>query len=168
MPRSWGSAEDAQLRDLHARGLSLNACVASMGWSLGTISNHAKKLGLSWDRSKTKAATAAHVIDNKALRASTETRLLVKANEWLDQTSQPCTLRNFGGKDNTLAELDVDQPAFIDIKHLMSSASLALTASLRIAAHDVDTSANLAAVDKWLNHMTEGGQPGDDSAPADR
>ncbi|OLO34625.1 hypothetical protein PZ61_0231720 [Streptomyces sp. MNU77] len=45
------SAEDAAIRrQLHADGVNRNGIARQMGWSVGTITNHAQHLGLSFDR----------------------------------------------------------------------------------------------------------------------
>lgn len=71
----WTEAEDATLRSLHAAGRSLHSIAGEMGRAKRTISDHSARLGLTWDRSKTAAATTARVVDNKARRTAIVARL---------------------------------------------------------------------------------------------
>ena len=98
---TWTPEEDAELRALHALGLSQAESSRRMGTSNRRVSEHSKVIGLSWDRSKTKAATDARVADNKARRAALESTLLAKADQLIAQIDAPHVVFNFGGKDNT-------------------------------------------------------------------
>lgn len=64
------------MRDLHERGLSRNDIARKTGLSTATVSRIAKGLGLSFDRERIKAATAAKVADTRALRAIRSAELL--------------------------------------------------------------------------------------------
>lgn len=66
----WSTKDDKILRELHGQGLPLNQIAKSgkLAWSRATISNHSKRLGLSYDRSKLEAMIHASVVDRKAMR----------------------------------------------------------------------------------------------------
>lgn len=66
--RKWSEAEDAELRRLHAQGLPANQIRKRMGWALSTVSDHAKSLGLSFDRTPMVAAIAASQLDRRKVR----------------------------------------------------------------------------------------------------
>jgi len=153
-PTTWTTQQDQQLTDLHAAGLSLRVCATRMGRSTSGVSDHAKRIGLSWDRSKTKAATDARVADNKARRAALESTLLVKADQLIAQIDAPHVVFNFGGKDNTYEEHLLKKPPTSDIRNLMQSAGIAIDRSLKLADHDGTGGDNAAAVDRWLTFMT--------------
>ncbi|MEP7194603.1 MAG: hypothetical protein ABI903_17280, partial [Actinomycetota bacterium] len=72
MATTWTTNLDKRLRNLHAQGLPLRECAKRMGRSRSGVGDHAKVLGLSWDRSKTQVATKARVADNRARRAELE------------------------------------------------------------------------------------------------
>jgi hypothetical protein len=61
--------ERARLRELHGAGLSCQQIGREMNRNPATISRHAREMGLSFDRSKLKAATEARVADVAARRA---------------------------------------------------------------------------------------------------
>jgi hypothetical protein len=44
---------DARLATLHAKGLSRNQIATELGCSAGTVTNHARKLGLTFERTET-------------------------------------------------------------------------------------------------------------------
>jgi len=139
-PNEWTPDLDQQLADLHAQGLSLRECCTRLGWSRGSIGTHAKALGLTWDRSQTKAATGARVADNRAIRSLIESRLYVETNEDLDRKHQPFLAFNFGGKDNTYEEHWLPCPPTADLRNLTQSATISLAHALKIAVHDSDSS----------------------------
>lgn len=57
------------LRALHGQGKSCGKIAEAMGRPVSTVSEHAARLGLKFDRSQTAAATAAKQADNAARRA---------------------------------------------------------------------------------------------------
>lgn len=72
---AWTNDEDATLRRLHGESRSLHSIAAEMGRHKSTVSIHAKKLGLVWDRRRTAAASEAVAVDNKARRVAIVARL---------------------------------------------------------------------------------------------
>lgn len=141
-----------RLRELHGQGLSSSAIAGELGVSQSTISRHARRLGLSFDRSKTKAATEAKVVDAKAKRAQLANDLLDDAAKIRAQLWEPALVYSFGGRDNTYAEMWQDRPDFAAQLKIVQAAKAALDGVLRIEAHDADTQ-GLAAVDAWLRDM---------------
>lgn len=69
---------------LAARGMSRNAIVREVGVSGGTVRKYAEAAGYSFDRSKTKKATAAAKIDNAATRAAIVAKILAKLDAAVD------------------------------------------------------------------------------------
>jgi len=69
-PIPFTEAEIAELKRLHALGLGRNAIAREMGRSSRGITVHAERLGLSFDRTATAAATEAKMQDAKARRAA--------------------------------------------------------------------------------------------------
>lgn len=133
-------AERERVQQLHARGLGRNDIARELGRSVSTISAVAKQLGLSFDRSKTAAATAAKVVDAKAKRAQLMTDLLDDAEKLRAQLFAQAHVYAFGGKENTFAEAYIDQPSFRDQRDIMAAVNTALGASLRLDQHDGDGS----------------------------
>lgn len=111
---------------LHAKGLSRNAIAREAGVSVGSVTNICKKAGLDFDRSHTRAAVAAHAVDAKARRAELKQLLLEDAHRLRAQLWMPAKVINFGGKDNTLAETQLDEPLFVDKKNILTAVGIAV------------------------------------------
>lgn len=141
-----------RIRQLHAEGLSRNAIAEQLGRSAGVVSKICKQLGLSFDRSATKAAVEAAVIDAKAKRTQLANDLLDDAAKIREQLWTPALVYSFGGRDNSYAEMWHDRPDFAAQLKIMQTVGLAVEKVLRIEAHDSDTQ-GLAAVDAWLRDM---------------
>ena len=163
--KSWTDQQDAELVALHGQGLTQAECARRLGISNRRVSEHSKVIGLLWDRSKTKAATEARVADNRSRRAALELGELIDAERFRAQMFVPTLVFNFGGKDNTYNEHWLDHPPIVDQLKLQQSVGIAIDRSLKLSLHDADMG-NVAAVDKWLAHMTEAeGAPDGGSAP---
>lgn len=141
----WTKREDDKLRRMHAEGKSLNACAREMVRGTGTVCQHAKLLGLSWDRSHVLEANIARSIDAAALRTALEVDLLEDAARLRKQLFAPVLAYNFGGKDNTFSEHKLKQPSSRDQLDIMKATTIAVLHSLKISEHDV-TSGTEAAV----------------------
>lgn len=61
MARTFSAEGEERLR-LHADGVSRNEIAPQLEWSVGTITNHARRLGLSFDREAVRAATDARQV----------------------------------------------------------------------------------------------------------
>jgi hypothetical protein len=141
-----------RLRELHARGLSCAAIAAELGVNRSTISRHARRLGLKFDRAQTRAATEAVILDGKAKRAQLANDLLDDATKIRAQLWERCRVYSFGGRDNGYNEMWHEQPDFAAQLKIMQTVSVAVEKVLRIEQHDADTQ-GLAAVDAWLRDM---------------
>ena len=159
----WSDDDDQTLRDLHAAGMTLTAIAEEMDRGKATIHRYAAKAGLSFDRSKTKAATEAKKIDAAARRVALEERYLIEADKLLDQLWEPCTIHSFGGKDNTYAEEVVDRPPFKDQRDIIHASSTAAGAANRLRDMAVDGEAS--AVDQWVGDMLGRPKPTADDSP---
>lgn len=155
MASKWSDSDSEWLTELHAAGKSLHSISKDMGRSKDTVSRYAKELGLSFNRSATaKAAEAVHV-DNKAKRATLESRLLDEAAKMLDQMWQPAIVYSFGGSENTYEEHELERPDFAAQKAIVQTASTAIQASSRL--HDMNSDRkDLPSVDAWLAAMLGG------------
>jgi transposase-like protein len=142
----------AIVRDITTGGKSAGRIARDHGVAQSTVSRIAKQDGLDFDRSQTKRATEAAVADNKARRAVISRKFLEKADELLDQMDQPHLVFNFGGKDNTYNERELDRPPTADLRNLIVSAATAFDKHLAADRHDSDDQ-GLAAVDAWLRTM---------------
>lgn len=135
-PREWTPAEEAAIRDHHAAGRSLTWIARELDITKPVLSRKAAKMGLAWDRSRTVKATEAHVADARGRRALLQVRLLDDAEKLRDQLWKPTLAFNFGGKDNTYAEHQLDEPTFADKLKLMQAVGIAVDRSLKLDLHD--------------------------------
>ncbi|WP_113699171.1 helix-turn-helix domain-containing protein [Nonomuraea lactucae] len=152
-PAPLSDDERQQIRDLHAAGHGCNAIARQLGRDRATISKHAKDLGLSFDRTQTKAATEARIADAKHKRALLADQLLDDALRLRTQLWEPCKVYNFGGRDNTYAEAHLDHPDFAGQEKILRSLAVAVDKHARLIELDRDPE-GLAAVDVWLRGIT--------------
>lgn len=148
MPNQYGRSvteEDYQrVRELHAQGLGRNAIAREIGRAQRTVSVIAAELGLTFDTSMTEDATRARVAQLAALRADTALDLHIDALKLTQQMWEPATVFAFGGKDNTFASRQVDEPPAADKKALMTAAGVALEKSLKLVPPADDSGADAA------------------------
>jgi hypothetical protein len=144
--------EREHVRRLHAEGKSRNEIARDLGRGVATVTRIAKDLGLSFDREQTKAATAAAVADNKALRAAISRRFLEETAKVLDRLNAPYLVYAFGGKDNDYNQQLLDLPPAGELRNLMTAAAVAFDKHMAADRHDNDDQ-GLAAVDAWLRNM---------------
>lgn len=155
-PNPVTQADYARVAELHAQGLSRNGIADAMGRSGRTVSRIAKELGLSFERTRTAAATAAKVADGKARRAALALALLDDAERLRQQLWKPARVHSFGGRDNTFNEATLDQPTFADQRNIMQAAATAIDRSVKLDEYDTGQDAGGAEVDRWLAGMTGG------------
>lgn len=144
----------ARVVELAEEGYGRNAIARELGCSRRAVDEAAKAEGISWDRSQTKAATAALVAD-----AQHELSAL------FSETASMAARR-------LLAELQADVPDPQLIRALATSADLPAGRLLSIAERLPDSSADdtasllarlSAGVDEWAAHWAK--QPPEDDRP---
>lgn len=131
-------AELEAIRLHHAAGLSLSGTAKLIGRAVSSTRLASVRLGLSWERSKTAAATAAAQTDMAAQRAQLAADLLQDAKRLREQMWQPAVVFAFGGRDGDYSEHRVTEPPAADKRTLMQASQAALTAHLRLVDHDSD------------------------------
>ena len=164
--------EYQRVRELHAQGYGRNAIAREMGRAQRTISLMAAELGLTFDTSMTEDATRARVAQLAALRADTALDLHLDALKLTQAMWEPARVFNFGGKDNTFASREVEEPPAADKKALMTAAGIALEKSLRLVPPADGSGADEARsmVGQLLNGLAavyreqQGGEAADEGA----
>lgn len=139
---------------LHAQGLSRNAIAKQAGVSGATVTKVCHQAGLTFDRTATRAAVAAAVVDAKARRAELTQLLLEDAHRLRQQLWEPTTLLNFGGKDNTLNSTTLPEPLFVDKKNIMSAVGTAVDRIVKLETLDNDN--GVSDAESMLNKLIEG------------
>lgn len=156
-------AERKRILALHADGMSRNDIARTVKRSSSTVTRIVHEAGGTFDRTATKAATEARKADLAEKRALLREKYLQRADELLEQMTQPCVVFNFGGKDNTYAERRLDKPPVKDLRDLMQAASTATSAEIRIS--QADTGQQTERVRSLLTAMADG--LGINDSPAD-
>jgi hypothetical protein len=135
--------EDYRLvRELHSAGLGRNEIARHIGRAQRTVSVIAQELNLRFDVTMTEDATRARVAQLAEKRAILADALTDDALRLTEQLWQPATVFSFGGKDNTYAERQVDEPPAHDKKALMAAATAAAAQSLRLVPPADDSGAD--------------------------
>lgn len=140
-PPTWTDADDATLIQLHAEGHSLSECARRMNYGRHTVSRHAERLGLPWDREMTKAATDARREDNRARRAALNTAYLEDAERLREQLWKPLAYVAHGGKEFDRVDWEMDEPIPADKLKLMQASALAAQRSLDLERFDAERKA---------------------------
>lgn len=135
-PRPWTATDNARLASLHADGATLTAAARQLERSKATVGKYAARLGLTWDRTATAAATEAKVIDARGRRAVLQLDLLDDAARLREQLWKPTVVFNFGGKDNTYEERELPEPTFADKLKIVQATGIAVDRSLKLDLHD--------------------------------
>lgn len=127
-----------QVRELHGQGLSRNAIAKQLGRSGKTISEIAFKLGLTFDRTRTKAATAAKVADARQKRATLANALLDDAARLRQQLWEQADYVDHGGKEYFQVNWTLPEPTFADKLKLMQATGIAIDKAVRLDEYDAD------------------------------
>lgn len=115
-------------------GDSCGAIAREFGRSKGTISGIAVDAGLSFERSATKSATEARVIDVRSRLAALADALVVDAERLRGQLFAPQVAFAFGGRDNEYNEHEIPEPTARDKQALMTSIGIAVDKARQITA----------------------------------
>jgi hypothetical protein len=143
-------AERERIRQLHARGLSCGEIAAGLGRNKSTITRQCRKLGLSFAREQTKAATDAKVADAKARRAEAVRLMMddwhrIRERAW---SAYEVVMSSGVGVETVF----LARPPAHDVRAFYAAMSGCIKDQLAIERHDADEG-GLSAVDAWLRGM---------------
>ncbi|MFF0649373.1 hypothetical protein ACFYVV_37875 [Streptomyces tendae] len=145
MARTFSAEDEEQLRQLHADGVSRNEIARRLEWSVATITNHANRLGLAFDREATRAATDARQVDLKDRRQRIQGQLLDLAERSIERAQERYLVHGWTHTGESVAEW-LQQPPAKETKDFTLAASSALTSALKLAQVDAgDTGREEAA-----------------------
>ena len=133
-----------RILDLARQGVTRNQIARQLGVGAATVSKICREGGVTFDRTATKAATAAAVADARSRRARLMLDLLDDAARLRGQLWLPHTYRDHGGRDFIEAKWTQEEPTPADKRHLMLAASTAIGSSLKLDLHDSDNGAGEA------------------------
>lgn len=116
----------------------MRAIAEKLGVSRSTVSRWAKEEGLAFDRAQTAQAVAAHSIDLAAARTRLAEKMAHRAEQLLDSLDGKYLVFNFGGKDNTYEEHELDKPPVEVVRNAVTTAGIAFDKLSRIVERDPD------------------------------
>lgn len=155
--RPIDSKTRAKVRKLARDGLSQSAIARQVGISGSTVGRicAAAKPPISFDRSKTKAAVAAHTIDLKARRVELAGLLVqdaydLRARAWAEKSVTIMT-PEMAEKGMEPATFTVEREGR-EVQSFFTSLGIALDKHLVLVRHDSDDR-DLNAVDAWIAHV---------------
>ncbi|CAL9456731.1 hypothetical protein SUDANB15_02535 [Streptomyces sp. enrichment culture] len=136
MAQPLSPEELGRLRQLHADGHGRNEIARRLDRSVGVVTNCARRLGLDFDRSATRAAVEARQID-LADRRQRLTELYMEAAELAAVRSMgQYRIETFDNRGEFVAQL-VDLPPARETKDLLQASKAASDAAERLLAVDV-------------------------------
>ncbi|MFI7890886.1 hypothetical protein ACIFUY_06435 [Streptomyces sp. CACIS-1.16CA] len=122
-----------RFRELHTEGLGRNAIAREMGKCGAVVSRTAEHLGLTFDRSRIEAATAARVADLAERRSLLAVQFTDVAEESLQKIHEPTTVYAFGGKENNFNSETFPEAPHAERRILIMAAGAAIDRSLKLA-----------------------------------
>lgn len=129
----------ARAIELINQGIPRNAIARELLIAPSSVSKIAEAEGLTFERAtQTASATAARQADLKIRRIELIDELVSKAADHLVAIDQPFLAFNFGGKENTYEEHELDRAPTGDILNLHRAASLALKDARELIRDDDD------------------------------
>ena len=133
--------ERCKVAELHAQGKSRNAIAAELGRSGRTISKICAEHDppLTFERTRTAAATAAKVADGRARRTQLQLDALESAGRLMSQMFAPAKVYSFGGKENDYNEVTHDEPPFRDKRDIATAVQALANTALKLAEYDKAT-----------------------------
>lgn len=138
--RRWSDEDTESLRAFHAAGdVSLREAGRRLGWSIKTVVDHAKALGLDWSRPETAAAAEARRADGRRRRAALAEGLVDDMEKLRERIFAETLVYNFGGKDNTYSEATVPEPPHADKLKLIQAIGAAAATIERFHKLDADS-----------------------------
>jgi hypothetical protein len=141
LPRIDPAKRAAIEADIRARRKGRNEIARDHGVSVGSVTRIAQQIQdnqepPAFDRSSTKRATEAKIADDMVKRQRVSRAFLDRAEQLLGELDRPYLVFNFGGKDNTYNEHQLEKPPVEVIRNLITSAAVAFDKHLAQDRHD--------------------------------
>lgn len=121
---------------LHSEGLGRNEIARQLKMGTRQVSETAEELGLTFDQKRIEKATRQRVSDNEEKRTMLLRFQLEDALFFREQLRAPCTIGQFGGRDNTWSEVKLDRPTFADQLRIQQAIVASTTNALRLLEQD--------------------------------
>ena len=126
----------AEVLDLYDKGLNRTQIARATGILETDLTDILREEGLVLDVTKVKARNKGRLEEAAEQRARIMRKMMNASESLLSQMDQPARVFNFGGRDNTFAEHELDEPPIADKLRLMQAAGIGVDKALALAAHD--------------------------------
>lgn len=137
--------EKAEILRLHALGHGRNEIMRITGFGAKAITTTVHNAGLSFARADmTAEATEARRRDLEVRRINLALALTADAERLREQVWEPSTVFAFGGRENTFASEELEEPPPADKRALLAAAGMAIDRSLRLVPPKAGTGADEA------------------------
>lgn len=156
MAKKLTDDEKQRIVELLEQGKSRAQIAKETGRGVGSVDRVAKSIGWKADQSiaaHTRVAREARSAFSAERRALIAARLTEEAELLLDELHGKYLVHNFGGKDNTYAEHELDQPPTEAKFTMVRAAGVAMKTVLEIDKHDTKTDEAGSEFDQWLATM---------------
>jgi hypothetical protein len=142
----------ARVRKLAREGMSQNAVARAVGISGSTVGRicAAANPPILFDRSKTKAAVAAHTLDLKAVRMGISEKAIAEVQRLFGLFTSEHEVINW--HEGSMSTGRTSGPTSGDIKNYATSIGILIDKHLVLVRHDSDDR-DLSAVDAWIAHV---------------
>lgn len=145
----------ARVRKLARAGKSQAAVAREVGLSRSTVARICAeaKPPITFDRSATQAAVAAHAIDLKAARAELAQKAIRQVHELFGMFTAEHTVT--GWYEGVMSTGTIPRPTSGDMKNYATAIGILIDKHLVLIRHDSDDR-DLPALDRWLEAMMTG------------
>jgi hypothetical protein len=126
----------AEVLDLYDKGLNRTQISRATGILETDLTDILREEGLVLDVTKVKARNKGRLEEAAEQRARIMRKMMNASESLLGQMDAPARVFNFGGRDNTFAEVELDAPPIADKLRLMQAAGIGVDKALALAAHD--------------------------------
>ncbi|WP_167131936.1 hypothetical protein [Paramicrobacterium chengjingii] len=139
MARKITDQQRLEVLALQAQGIARNEIARRTGVSAGSVTRICQAADRNFDRSAVKDAIEARQVDLADARLNLAYRLNNVANDMIDMIDQPFTVYNFGGKDNTFEQAELDSAPVEARRTIVTSAAIVFDKISRIVERDTST-----------------------------
>ena len=126
----------AEVLDLYDKGLNRTQIARATGILETDLTDILREEGLVLDLTRVKARNKGRLEEAAEQRSRIMRKMMNASESLLSQMDQPARVFNFGGRDNTFAEVELEAPPIADKLRLMQAAGIGVDKALALAAHD--------------------------------
>lgn len=156
-----GQPLDGEERDKIEDGLARNHTYGQIAKNIGratsTVARYAKSIGHQVQHSnlaRVRNANETRKAYGAELRAARLVKISQRVDRILDRMGEPHRRYHFGGKENTLNFVDLEEPDSDMLRQYASSIAQLTRAEMEIVKHDERGDDAGSDFDRWLEQMT--------------